>query len=227
MIDEFLRGVCADGRCSGECRRIVIARRHPDWIKSRAPTGAGGRRDACDRARARSPHRSARKRSARTSASAGRTTRRPFMLLGDTCTRNVPLLRREPRPADRRVDPDEPRRVAEAVARLGLRHVVMTSVEPRRPAGRRRRPLRRDRARRCTAPVPECTIEVLIPDLQGDHRALATVVARADRDSEPQHRDRAASLQARPRREPRYERSLGILRGRQACSARDCAPRRA
>ena len=50
-----------------------------------------------------------------------------FMLLGDTCTRNCAFCAvTHGRPLA--VDPDEPRRVAEAVARLGLRHVVVTSV---------------------------------------------------------------------------------------------------
>src|SRR6202023_2841657 len=51
-----------------------------------------------------------------------------FMLMGDVCTRNCPycaVAHGKTRPLDR----DEPRRVAEAVARLGLQHVVVTSVD--------------------------------------------------------------------------------------------------
>jgi lipoic acid synthetase len=73
------------------------------------------------------------------------------------------------------VDADEPRRVAAAVARLGLRHVVITSVDrddlPDGGAAHFAETVRQVRAR-----LPECTVEVLIPDFQGDADALATVV---------------------------------------------------
>jgi lipoic acid synthetase len=90
------------------------------------------------------------------------------------------------------VDADEPRRVAEAVARLGLRHVVVTSVNrddlPDGGAGHFAAT-----ARLIKALVPESRVEVLIPDFQGDANAERTVV-------ESQHRVGASLVQTRTSR---------------------------
>jgi lipoic acid synthetase len=96
-----------------------------------------------------------------------------FMLLGNVCTRpcgfcSVP--RGEPLP----VADDEPERVAEAAARLGLRHVVLTSVtrDDLADGGA-------DHFRRCILAVRQRTgaaVEVLTPDFLGDTRAIATVL---------------------------------------------------
>ena len=148
-------------------------RRHPEWIRVRAPMGAAvgetrtvvrdlALHTVCDEARCPNvgecwAHRTA-----------------TFMILGDTCTRNCGfcVVNHGPPLA---VDADEPRRVAEAVARLGIKHVVITSVNrddlPDGGAGHFAETARRVRAR-----VPGCAVEVLIPDFQGDPEALATVV---------------------------------------------------
>ena len=186
----------------------MIARRHPDWIKSRAPTGravaetratvrALGLHTVCEEAQCPNlgecwSHHTA-----------------TVMLLGDTCTRACRFCAvSHGRPTT--VDPDEPRRVAEAVARLGLRHVVMTSVNrddlPDGGAGHFAAT-----AAAVKAKVPECTIEVLIPDLQGDHRALATVVA-APIAILNHNTETVPRLYKRVRPGATYERSLGILR---------------
>ena len=130
------------------------------------------------------------------------------MLLGDTCTRNCRFCAvMHGRPLA--VDPEEPARVAEAVARLGLRHVVMTSVNrddlPDGGAAHFAETARQVRQR-----VPECTVEVLIPDLQGNHEALRVVVespiAILNHNTETVPR-----LYKRVRPGAVYERSLGIL----------------
>ncbi len=186
----------------------MIARRHPDWIKNRAPTGravaetratvrALGLHTVCEEAQCPNlgecwSHHTA-----------------TVMLLGDTCTRACrfcAVTHGRPLP----VDPDEPRRVAEAVARLGLRHVVMTSVNrddlPDGGAGHFAAT-----AAAVKALVPACTIEVLIPDLQGDHAALATVVA-APIAILNHNTETVPRLYKRVRPGATYERSLGILR---------------
>ena len=98
-----------------------------------------------------------------------------FMILGNQCTRNCTFCqvsKGEPQP----VDPDEPAHVAEAVAQLGLKHVVVTSVTrddlPDGGAGHFARVIRAVRAR-----CPKTTVEVLIPDFQGSLDALHTVSA--------------------------------------------------
>jgi lipoic acid synthetase len=100
-----------------------------------------------------------------------------FMILGDVCTRAcgycaVP----HGRPAT--LDPSEPGRVADAVARMGLQHVVITSVDrddlPDGGAGLFADTIREVRARR-----PECRVEVLIPDFQGAEEPLRAVLDSA------------------------------------------------
>jgi lipoic acid synthetase len=131
------------------------------------------------------------------------------MLLGDTCTRACRFCAvAHGRPST--VDPDEPRRVAEAVARLGLRHVVMTSVNRDDLADGGAAHFAAT-AHAVRAAVPECTIEVLIPDLQGDHAALATVVA-APIAILNHNTETVPRLYKRVRPGATYERSLGILR---------------
>jgi lipoic acid synthetase len=98
-----------------------------------------------------------------------------FMLLGDTCTRACRFCSvATGRPAP--VDPDEPRRVAEAVAALGLAHVVLTSVNrddlPDQGAGQFAYAIEAIR-RHATA----VTVEVLTPDFRGDPFCIDRVAA--------------------------------------------------
>ena len=98
-----------------------------------------------------------------------------FLILGDICTRRCRYCSVETgRPA--MVDPEEPHRIAEAVRALGLRHAVITSVNrDELPDGGSAVFGRTIRAIRQAAPA--CTIEVLIPDFEGNNAALATVCA--------------------------------------------------
>ncbi len=103
-----------------------------------------------------------------------------FMILGDVCTRACGFCAVKTGLPGRPPDPEEPRRVADAVARLGLRHAVITSVnrddQKDGGAGIFAAVVREIRAR-----VPECAVELLIPDLKGDWDALRIVLdARPD-----------------------------------------------
>jgi lipoic acid synthetase len=103
-----------------------------------------------------------------------------FMILGDVCTRAcgfcaVPSGRPAGPP-----DENEPERVAEAVRRMGLRYAVVTSVnrDDQADGGSEifARTIESIRRR-----VPDCRVEVLIPDFRGDWAALRTVIqARPD-----------------------------------------------
>ncbi len=102
-----------------------------------------------------------------------------FLILGTRCTRHCRFCNLE-KAAPERIDPDEPGRVAEGVARLKLSHVVITS--PTRddlPDGGADHYVATVAAIRERS--PETRIELLIPDLQGDHQALARIItARPD-----------------------------------------------
>lgn len=98
-----------------------------------------------------------------------------FLILGDICTRRCHYCSVETgRPLA--VDHGEPQRVAEAVQALGLRHAVITSVNrDELPDGGAS--IFAETIRQTKALSPGCTIEVLIPDFEGNERALATVCA--------------------------------------------------
>ncbi len=98
-----------------------------------------------------------------------------FLILGSACTRNCTFCNIEhghaPSP-----DPDEPVRVAQAAQRLGLAHVVVTSVtRDDLPDGGAAHFAATIHAIR--AALPHCTVEVLIPDFQGSMAALDTVLS--------------------------------------------------
>jgi lipoic acid synthetase len=99
-----------------------------------------------------------------------------FMILGDTCTRACSFCNvRTGKPAAG-VDADEPRRVAEAVAKLGLHHVVITSVD-RDDLDDGGAQHFADVIRAIRAASPGTTIEVLTPDFLRKDGALEKVVA--------------------------------------------------
>src|SRR3954462_1082784 len=96
-----------------------------------------------------------------------------FMILGNVCTRPCGFCS-VPRGTPEELESDEPERVAEAAARLGLRHVVITSVtRDDLPDGGA------DHFRRCVEAVRARTgavVEVLTPDFLGDERAIDCVL---------------------------------------------------
>jgi lipoyl synthase len=133
-----------------------------------------------------------------------------FMILGDVCTRacgfcavKTGLPRLPP-------DPEEPRRVADAVARMGLRHAVITSVnrDDQRDGGASMFAacIQEIRAR-----TPECAVEVLIPDFKGNWAALEAVFA-ARPDVLNHNTETVPRLYRQVRPGARFERSLELLR---------------
>lgn len=183
-------------------------RRHPDWIRVRMPSGDGYRRTkkivaesrvatVCEEAHCPNL------------AECWAHSTATFMLMGDTCTRNCGFCAvSHGRPAA--LDPMEPVRLATAVERLGLEHVVITSVD-------------RDdlddfgadhfaaTARAVRARVPRCRIEVLTPDFQGRRESVATVAA-APIEIYNHNLETVPRLYKRARAGAKYDRSLDVLR---------------
>jgi lipoic acid synthetase len=131
-----------------------------------------------------------------------------FMILGDRCTRACGFClvdTRRPLP----LDPEEPARVAEAVARMGLAHAVITSVArddvPDGGASGFAATIAAVRAR-----TPQTTVEVLIPDCRGDADALQTIFD-ARPDVLNHNLETVARLQRAARPSAGYARSLGVL----------------
>jgi len=130
-----------------------------------------------------------------------------FMILGDVCTRSCGFcaIKTGRPPAD--LDWDEPRRVAEAARLMGLKHVVLTSVN-------------RDERRDGGAPIfAECirllhaegrTVEVLTPDFRGVTEAM-DVVFEARPDVFNHNMESVPRLYRRVRPQADYRRSLDVL----------------
>jgi len=133
-----------------------------------------------------------------------------FMILGDVCTRACGFCAVKTGLPERPPDPLEAVRVADAVARMGLRHAVITSVnrddQPDGGAGVFAACLRNIRAR-----VPGCAVEVLIPDFKGDAAALQ-IVLDARPDILNHNTETVPRLYRTVRPGARFDRSLDVLR---------------
>jgi lipoic acid synthetase len=131
-----------------------------------------------------------------------------FLILGDSCTRGCrfcAVKRGQPAPPD----VDEPAKLAEAAARLGLHHVVVTSVTrddlPDGGAGQFASVVRAVRRR-----LPKAAVEVLVPDFCGSRAALEAVLA-AEPDVLNHNLETVPRLYSQVRLGGSYRRSLGVL----------------
>lgn len=180
----------------------------PSWIKARAPIGEGYERlrtlmrglelhTVCEEARC---------------PNIGDCWNRgtaTFMILGDVCTRacgfcavKTGLPRLPP-------DPQEPQRVAAAVARMGLRHAVITSVnrDDQKDGGAS---VFAACVREIRERLPGCTIELLVPDFKGDPAAVQTVI-ECRPDILNHNTETVPRLYRQVRPGARFERSLALL----------------
>ncbi|MEB3251560.1 MAG: lipoyl synthase [Cyanobacteriota bacterium] len=140
-----------------------------------------------------------------------------FLIMGPACTRACPYCDIDFEKQPQALDPSEPVRLAESVRRLGLKHVVITSVN--------RDDLADGGASQFVACItavrqasPGTTIEVLIPDLCGNWQALATILA-AQPEVLNHNTETVPRLYRRVRPQGSYPRSLELLR-----RSRDLAP---
>ena len=184
-----------------------LPRPKPEWLKARAPVGENyhelkklarglGLHTVCESAQCPNigecwEHKTA-----------------TFMLLGNICTRHCGFCA-VPKGKPEAIDFDEPRRVAEAVARLGLKFTVVTSVnrDDDNLGGARVFALTIEEIRRI---APGCQIEVLIPDFQGHDDCLEVVLA-AKPNILNHNTETVPSLYRVARSGARYERTLRLL----------------
>ncbi len=131
-----------------------------------------------------------------------------FMILGNVCTRRCGFCAVQ-KGAPLEVDYDEPRRVAEAAAAMGLRYAVVTSVnrDDRKDGGAELFALTIHAIRER---LPGCRVEVLVPDFQGSREAMETVMA-ARPDVLNHNTETVPRLYRQVRLGARYERSLEML----------------
>jgi lipoic acid synthetase len=131
-----------------------------------------------------------------------------FMILGNVCTRRCGFCAVQ-KGAPLEVDYDEPRRVAEAVAAMGLRFAVITSVnrDDRKDGGAELFALT---TRTIRKRIPGCGVEVLVPDFQGSHPAMDIVMDAAP-DVLNHNTETVPRLYRQVRLGAHYDRSLDML----------------
>lgn len=186
----------------------AIRPRKPDWLRARLPGGPGYSRlrAIVDQHRLHTVCESAKCPNMGQCWSSGTAT---IMILGDVCTRSCGFCNiATGRPAH--LDVDEPRRVAEAVALMGLRHIVITSVNrDELPDGGAAIWAQTVRCIRRAA--PQTFVEVLIPDFCGDWDALGQVI-----DTRPEilnhNMETVQRLYPAVRPQAKYDRSIELLR---------------
>ena len=181
--------------------------RRPEWLKVRLPQGDGYRhiRGLVEEHALHTVCESARCPNIAECWGAGTAT---FMILGDICTRSCGFCAvKTGRPLG--LDRDEPRRLARAIKTLGLRHAVITSVN-RDELEDGGAAIFAQCIHEVRNAVPDCRVEVLIPDFQGNWNALQMVL-----DARPSilnhNTETVPSLYRVVRPQARYERTLELL----------------
>ncbi|MGN6378040.1 MAG: lipoyl synthase [Gaiellales bacterium] len=186
------------------------SRRRPAWMTVRAPSAngrfgelreimrEGGLHTVCEEARC--PN---------IGECWGRGTA-TFQILGDVCTRACRYCAVTSGRPDAAPEPLEPLRVARAVARMALRHVVVTSVDrddlDDRGAGHFAATIRA--IRRAS---PECGVEVLVPDFLGFQEGALEIVLEAAPDVFNHNIETTERLYRRVRPRGDYRKALGLL----------------
>jgi len=147
--------------------------KRPSWIKAKAPDGAEYR-ELKRLVESSNLHTVCQSAHCPNIGECWRARTATFMILGNTCTRNCRFCAVSTGQPGA-VDNDEPRRVSEAVAQLGLKHAVITSVT-RDDLTDGGASVFAETIRLIHENKHGCSVEVLIPDLQGDRDALSEVV---------------------------------------------------
>ncbi len=132
-----------------------------------------------------------------------------FMILGNVCTRSCTFCAvATGKPTE--YDTDEPRRVAEAIKLMGVKHAVITSVN-RDELKDRGAAIWHQTVRLVKELCPETTIETLIPDVKGNWEALYTMIS-AGQEVVSHNIETVKRLYRRVRPQAKYERSLEQIR---------------
>lgn len=184
------------------------SRRLPNWFRVPAP-GSSKYRELKDLVRGLNLHTVCESAQCPNIGECWNSGTATFMILGDVCTRSCGFCAVKTGRPDW-LDTEEPQRVAEAIQHLNLRHAVITSVNrdelPDGGAG-----IFAETIRQVHALCPDTSIEVLIPDFQGNWEALSMVM-----DAAPEilnhNLETVPRLYKTMRPQAKYERSLALLK---------------
>ncbi|MHC4414833.1 MAG: lipoyl synthase [Planctomycetota bacterium] len=182
--------------------------RKPPWIRARAP-GGPGYEHLKETIRHHRLHTVCQEASCPNIGECWSRGVATIMILGETCTRscgfcNVRTGRPEP------PDPDEPRRVAESVALMNLRHIVITCVD-RDDLADGGAAIWAETIRRVHDACPKTAVEALVGDFKGDPEALRSVIEAAP-EILAHNMETVRRMHPTVRPQAKYERSLQVLR---------------
>ncbi len=191
-----------------EVEKNIELGKRPDWLKVKLPTGQNYKdvfnlmRDSklntvCEEAKCPNLGECWNSRTA------------TFMILGDTCTRSCGFCNIKVGMPNE-LDLDEPRRVADSVEQLNLRHVVITSVnrDELKDGGAS---IFSETIRLIRERNPECTIEILIPDFKGDIEAF-NIIMKNPPNILNHNLETVKHLYHAVRPQAKYERSLELIK---------------
>lgn len=179
-------------------------RKKPDWLRVKLPTGENYRmvREIVDDHRLHTICQSGNCPNMGECWGAGTAT---FMILGNTCTRSCSFCAvKTGRPNE--YDEDEPRRVAEAIRLMGVKHAVLTSVN-RDELKDRGAEIWHQTVRQIKETSPQTTIETLIPDVKANWEALDRMIS-AGQEVVSHNMETVKRLYRLVRPQAKYDRSL-------------------
>lgn len=188
-------------------KRIELSKR-PDWLKVKLPTGQNYK-DVYHLMRSSKLNTVCEEAKCPNIGECWNARTATFMILGDTCTRSCGFCNIKVG-LPNELDLDEPRRVAESVVQLNLRHVVITSVnrDELKDGGSS---IFAETIRLIREKMPSCTIEILIPDFKGDEQAF-NIIMQNPPDILNHNLETVKYLYHAVRPQAKYERSLELIR---------------
>ena len=190
-----------------EKTKVPLGKR-PDWLKVKLPTGENYS-DVLKLMRAQKLHTVCEEAKCPNLAECWNARTATFMILGDTCTRSCGFCNiKLGMPTE--LDLDEPRRVAESVGQLNLRHVVITSVnrDELKDGGAS---IFSETVRRINENSPDCTVEILIPDFKGEEEAFEIIMQNPPNILN-HNLETVPRLYHAVRPQAKYERSLELIK---------------
>jgi len=180
----------------------------PEWLKAKAPTGEGYR-EIKETMRGLSLHTVCEEALCPNIGECWNNRTATFMILGNICTRSCgfcAVLTGKPT----ELDFEEPKRVADAAEKMGLKHAVITSVN-RDELADGGASVFAATIQEIRERIPGCAVEVLTPDFKGNHDAIR-IVLEARPDTFNHNIETVPRLYPAVRPQAKYERSLKVLR---------------
>ena len=205
-----------------EQTKIPLGKR-PDWLKIKLPVGDNFN-DVRNLMRKQKLNTVCEEANCPNIAECWNNRTATFMILGDICTRTCGFCNvKSGLPTE--LDLDEPRRVVESIKELKLRHSVITSVnrDELKDGGAE---IFKEVVRLCREEVPDCTVEILIPDFKGEEHAFE-IIMQSPPDILNHNLETVERLYHVVRPQAKYHRSLELIKWfkQKGLSRRDGVPK--